>query len=95
MDVLHELHVAVAAQRALEVPILRSEAVAPQSTRQTKAKRDMRRASRFLGGAVPFGYRITKGGGLELVPKQQDAIRQMQELRAGPRLPRDRGADGG
>jgi DNA invertase Pin-like site-specific DNA recombinase len=42
----------------------------------------MRRASRFLGGAVPFGYRLTSRGGLEPVPKQQDAIRQMRELRA-------------
>jgi hypothetical protein len=45
-------------------------------------ERDMRRASRFLSGAVPFGYRLTKGGGLEQVPNQQDAIRQMRELRA-------------
>ena len=82
-DMLIAIHeAAVAAQRALEVLILRIEAVAPRSTRQTKAKRDMRRASRFLGGSVPFGYRLTKGGGLEPVPKEQDAMRQMQELRA-------------
>jgi hypothetical protein len=61
-DTLIAIHeAAVAAQRALEVPILRIEAIAPRSTRHTKAKRDMMRASRFLGGAVPFDYRFPSG----------------------------------
>jgi hypothetical protein len=81
-DMLIAIHeAAVAAQRAMEVLIQRIEAAAPRSTRQTKAKRDMRRASRFLGGAVPFGYRITNRGGLEPVPgrvKQRCPIARRQ-----------------
>jgi hypothetical protein len=68
-DMLIAIHeAAVAAQRALDVLILRIEAVAPRSTRQTKAKRDMRRASRFLGGRAPFGYRITSRGPSSRMP---------------------------
>jgi DNA invertase Pin-like site-specific DNA recombinase len=45
-------------------------------------KADQRARGRYLGGAVPFGWRVADGGELVEVPEQQDAIRRMRELRA-------------
>jgi DNA invertase Pin-like site-specific DNA recombinase len=50
--------------------------------RITQAKRDQKARGRFLGGAVPFGYR--RGEGYELIPHdgEQAAIREIKRLRA-------------
>jgi len=51
-------------------------------------KEDQRRRNRFLGGRVPFGWRVQRdtdnesGGELVEVPEQQDAIRKMRDLHA-------------
>ena len=50
-------------------------------------KRDQRGRGRYLGGAVPFGYRVvpdTDGGGGDLVedPDQQHAFVRIADLRA-------------
>jgi len=45
-------------------------------------KRDQRARNRYLGGTVPFGYRIEAGELVE-IPEQQAAIATMRELRAG------------
>ncbi len=49
--------------------------------RITDVKRDQRRRGRYLGGTVPFGYRVGPAGGLVEVPEQQAAIRRAVELR--------------
>ena len=46
-------------------------------------KRDQRSRGRYLGGTVPFGYRVGEGGELVEIPEQQEAIRTMSALRAG------------
>ena len=43
-------------------------------------KRDQRQRGRYLGGAVPFGYRVGDDGELVEVPEQQAAIRRAVEL---------------
>ena len=56
--------------------------------RIAEVKADQRRRGRFLGGAVPFGYKVAKDGKqLEPVPKEQAAIKRIQRLhRAGKSL---------
>lgn len=46
-------------------------------------KADQRARGRYLGGSVPFGWRVSDGGDLVEVPGQQDAIQRMHELRGG------------
>ncbi len=49
--------------------------------RITEAKADQRRQGRYLGGTVPFGYRVAKDGKtLEPAPKEQAAIKRMRRL---------------
>jgi putative DNA-invertase from lambdoid prophage Rac len=49
--------------------------------RITEVKADQRQRGRFLGGKVPFGWRIGEAGELLPVPEQQQAIRKMVNLR--------------
>jgi DNA invertase Pin-like site-specific DNA recombinase len=44
-------------------------------------KRDQKTRGRFLGGSVPFGYRLGDDQALVEVPEQQAAILEMRELR--------------
>ena len=44
-------------------------------------KADQRARNRYLGGSVPFGWRVGEGGELVEVPEQQAAIRLMHERR--------------
>jgi DNA invertase Pin-like site-specific DNA recombinase len=44
-------------------------------------KADQRKRQRYLGGIVPFGWRIGKNGTLIEVPEQQRAIQRILELR--------------
>jgi putative DNA-invertase from lambdoid prophage Rac len=50
--------------------------------RITDVKRDQRARGRFLGGTVPFGYRLNKDG--ELIPheEEQEAICEAQMMKA-------------
>lgn len=49
--------------------------------RVSNSKADQKARGRFLGGTVPFGYRVDDGALVE-VPEQQEAIREMVALRA-------------
>ena len=51
--------------------------------RVAEVKRDQRQRGRYLGGAVPWGYRVGEAGELVPIPEQQAAIRRMRKLR-GP-----------
>lgn len=44
-------------------------------------KHDQRTRGRFLGGTVPFGYRISADGALEPELAEQEAIARMQSLK--------------
>jgi putative DNA-invertase from lambdoid prophage Rac len=44
-------------------------------------KADQRTRGRYLGGTVPFGWRLGEDGALIEVPEQQAAIRRMVEMR--------------
>jgi hypothetical protein len=44
-------------------------------------KGDKRARGRYLGGIVPFGWRLGDAGELVEVPEQQQAIQRMRELR--------------
>lgn len=44
-------------------------------------KANQRRRSRYLGGAVPFGWRLIDGGGLAENPEEQRVIRRMLKMR--------------
>jgi DNA invertase Pin-like site-specific DNA recombinase len=44
-------------------------------------KADQRKRQRYLGGIIPFGWRIGEDGALIEVPDQQSAIRRIIELR--------------
>ncbi len=49
--------------------------------RIAEVKADQRRRGRYLGGTVPFGYRVADDGKqLEPVPKEQAAIKRMRRL---------------
>ncbi len=50
--------------------------------RVAQVKRDQRQRGRYLGGRVPYGFRVGEEGELEPVPEQQAAIRRAGELRA-------------
>src|SRR3977135_1430272 len=45
-------------------------------------KADQRRRQRYLGGIVPFGWRIGAEGDLVEIPEQQTAIKKARALRA-------------
>ncbi len=47
-----------------------------------QVKADQKARGRYLGGKVPFGYRVGAEGDLAEVPAEQDAIREMVALRA-------------
>ena len=49
--------------------------------RIAEVKKDQRGRHRYLGGIVPFGWRIGEGGELVKIPEQQAAIRRMRMLR--------------
>jgi DNA invertase Pin-like site-specific DNA recombinase len=49
--------------------------------RISETKRDQRSRGRYLGGTVPFGWKVGEGGELVPVPEQQSAIGQMRKLR--------------
>lgn len=49
--------------------------------RITEVKRDQRQRGRYLGGKVPFGWKLTEDGQLVAIPEQQAAIRKMVKLR--------------
>jgi putative DNA-invertase from lambdoid prophage Rac len=50
--------------------------------RVTQTKRDQRQRGRYLGGKVPYGFRVGPEGGLEPIPEQQAVIRRAAEMRA-------------
>ena len=49
--------------------------------RVSQVKRDQRQRGRYLGGRVPYGFRVGEEGALEPVPEQQAVIRRAGELR--------------
>jgi putative DNA-invertase from lambdoid prophage Rac len=50
--------------------------------RVAEVKRDQRTRGRYLGGKVPFGYRVGEDGALVPNPDQQAAIATMRTMRA-------------
>ena len=63
--------------------------------RVAEVKRDQRQRGRYLGGAVPWGYRVGEAGELMPIPEQQAATADAQATRPGPRAAGDRGEDEG
>jgi DNA invertase Pin-like site-specific DNA recombinase len=53
--------------------------------RIAEVKRDQRARKRYLGGTVPFGWRVGEKGELVEVPEQQMAIQRMKEFRRAGR----------
>ena len=51
--------------------------------RVADVKADQRSRGRYLGGTVPFGWRVGAAGELVEVPEQRLAIRRMAEMRRG------------
>jgi DNA invertase Pin-like site-specific DNA recombinase len=49
--------------------------------RITEVKADQRRRGRYLGGTVPFGWKLGEAGDLVPIPEQQRAIETMRRLR--------------
>jgi DNA invertase Pin-like site-specific DNA recombinase len=49
--------------------------------RIAEVKRDQRQRGRYLGGIVPFGWRIGNAGELVAVPEQRAALKRMRKLR--------------
>jgi DNA invertase Pin-like site-specific DNA recombinase len=49
--------------------------------RISTVKADQRARGRYLGGVVPFGWQVGEDGDLVEVPAEQEAIRQMVQLR--------------
>jgi len=49
--------------------------------RISEVKRDQRKRRRYLGGKLPWGYRLGDTGELVPIPEQQVALRRMRELR--------------
>ncbi len=49
--------------------------------RVTQVKRDQRQRNRYLGGIVPFGYRVGENGGLVPHPAEQEIIAHARTLR--------------
>src|SRR4051812_13082101 len=50
--------------------------------RIVEVKTDQRNRNRYLGGKIPFGWRVGEDGELVQVPEQQRAIKQARKLRA-------------
>ena len=71
--------------RILNQPLLSAVAEAERDRtreRVAEVKRDQRQRGRYLGGAVPWGYRVGEAGELVPIPEQQQAaIRRMRKLR--------------
>jgi putative DNA-invertase from lambdoid prophage Rac len=51
--------------------------------RITDVKRDQRTRGRFLGGTVPFGYRLGEDGELMEHQEEQAAIREARAMKEG------------
>ncbi|TDH58727.1 recombinase family protein [Dankookia rubra] len=51
--------------------------------RVTQTKRDQRLRGRYLGGKLPYGFRVGRDGALEPILDQQVVIRRAVEMRAG------------
>jgi len=49
--------------------------------RIAEVERDQRQRGGYLGGAVPWGYRVGDTGELVPIPEKQVAIRRMRKLR--------------
>jgi DNA invertase Pin-like site-specific DNA recombinase len=49
--------------------------------RITEVKTDQRKRGRYLGGKVPWGYRVGDMGELVPIPEQQAALKRMRKLR--------------
>jgi DNA invertase Pin-like site-specific DNA recombinase len=49
--------------------------------RISETKRDQRQRNRYLGGTIPFGWRVSDAGDLVEDPDQQRVIGRIQELR--------------
>jgi hypothetical protein len=56
-------------------------AVEDHSFIQQGAGRPIRRRKRYLGGRVPFGWRVDGDGGLVEIPDEQEAIATMVSLK--------------
>lgn len=52
------------------------------ASRVRDVKQDQKRRGRYLGGSVPFGYRLEDQGGLVEIPEQQEALEVARKLRA-------------
>ncbi len=50
--------------------------------RVAQVKRDQRQRGRYLGGRIPYGFRVGAEGALEAIPEKQAVIRRAGELRA-------------
>jgi putative DNA-invertase from lambdoid prophage Rac len=50
--------------------------------RVSQTKRDQKQRGRYLGGKLPYGFRVGQEGALEPVPEQQRVIARAGELRA-------------
>jgi len=50
--------------------------------RVTQVKRDQRQRNRYLGGIVPFGFRVGKDGSLVPDKPEQEVIARARALRA-------------
>jgi DNA invertase Pin-like site-specific DNA recombinase len=50
--------------------------------RVAQVKQDQRKRGRYLGGKVPYGFRVGAEGALEAIPEKQAVIRRAGELRA-------------
>src|SRR6201994_3017615 len=48
--------------------------------RITEVKRDQRQRGRYLGGKIPWGYRVGDDGALVPIPEQQAALKRMRKL---------------
>jgi hypothetical protein len=48
----------------------------------TQVKRDQRQRNRYLGGIVPFGFRVGEDGGLVADEAEQAVITKARSLRA-------------
>jgi DNA invertase Pin-like site-specific DNA recombinase len=51
--------------------------------RVSQTKRDQRQRGRYLGGKVPFGFRVGEGGGLVEDEAEQVIIARVRDLRVG------------
>ena len=50
--------------------------------RVIETKHDQRQRGRYLGGKIPFGWRVGDAGQLVPIPEQQAALKRMRKMRA-------------